>query len=130
MESYLFFMEGPMSIKNFASALIVKVIVGLVLVATTVISIVYFLQLYHEYLAQFSNGALIETSTYSVILIGSVVGLYFLLIDKNEKKSEKSISSLVAAIPLSMNVESLGLQFLDGFMNGLTKKKTNNPTTF
>ncbi|MBC7753298.1 MAG: hypothetical protein H7Z71_03605 [Moraxellaceae bacterium] len=119
-----------MSIKNFASALIVKVIVGLVLVATTVISIVHFLQLYHEYLTQFSNGALIETSTYSVILIGSVVGLYFLLIDKNEKKSEKSISSLVAAIPLSMNVESLGLQFLDGFMNGLTKKKTNNPTTF
>lgn len=119
-----------MSIKNFASALIVKVIVGLILGATTVISIVHFLQLYHEYLSQYSNGVLIETLTYSVILIGSVVGLYFLLTDKNEKKSEKSIASLVTSIPLSMNVESLGLQFLDGFMNGITKKKTSATTTF
>lgn len=119
-----------MSVKNFASALIVKVIIGLVLVATTVISIVHFLQLYHEYLTQFSNGFLIETSTYSAILIGSIGGLYFLLVDKKEKKSEKSISSLVTSIPLSMNVESLGLQFLDGFMNGMTRKKTSVPTTF
>ena len=117
-----------MSIKNFASALIVKVIGSLVLVATTVISIVYFLQLYHVYLTEFSNGVLIETLTYSLILTGSVSGLYFLLIEKKEKKSEKSISSLVTSIPLSMNIESLGLQFLDGFMNGMTKKKMTPPT--
>jgi uncharacterized membrane protein YqiK len=114
-----------MNIKNLASSIMTKLILGFILAAAIVIAIVYFLQLYHVYLLQFSNGAVIETVTYTAILIGSGVGIYFLLAE--DKPDEKTKTANVIH---PMNIENLGLQFLDGFLNGLGKRKDNSPPTF
>ena len=114
-----------MNIKNLASSIITKLILGFILAAAIVIAIIYFLQLYHVYLTQFSNGPIIETITYAAILIGSGAGLYFLMAeDKPEEKTK------TATIIHPMNIENLGLQFLDGFLNGMGKRKDNYPPTF
>jgi len=119
-----------MNFKNLASGIITKLIVSLILASAIVISIVHFLQLFHEYLTQFSNGAAIETITYAIILVGSGLGIYFLLAeDKPEKKVEVQTSSDSFTLPHDFSAQTLGLQFLEGFMNGITKKK-NVPPTF
>lgn len=121
-----------MNFKNLASSIITKLIVGLILAAAIVISIVHFLQLFHEYLAQFSEGPTIETITYAVILVGSALGIYFLLADQTEKKTESSSPSTTSdssALPHDFSLQTLGFQFLEGFMNGMTKRR-NVPPTF
>ncbi len=114
-----------MNIKNLASSIITKLILGFILAAAIVIAIVYFLNLYHVFLTQFSNGTIIETATYAVILIGSGVGIYFLL--SEDKPDEKPKTATVIH---PMNIENLGLQFLDGFLNGMGKRKDTYPPTF
>ncbi|MBC7458102.1 MAG: hypothetical protein H7235_07480, partial [Bdellovibrionaceae bacterium] len=77
-----------MNLKNLAASIITKLFIGLILAAAIVISIVHFLQLFHEYLAQYSDGPMIETIIYAVILLGSGLGMYFLLADQTDKKTE------------------------------------------
>jgi hypothetical protein len=117
-----------MNLKNFASSIITKLIVSLILASAIVISIVHFLRLFHEYLAQFNNGSAIETTSYAVILIASGFGIYFLLVDKPDKKPESTASDLSYDLPHDFSLQTLGLQFLEGFMNGVTKRKDAPPT--
>lgn len=119
-----------MNLKNFASSIITKLIVSLILASAIFISIVHFLQLFHEYLTQFTNGAAIETITYAVILVGSGLGIYFLLLDRPDKKPEtaSAASQDSGLLPHDFSVQTLGLQFLEGFMTGVTKKKDIPPT--
>lgn len=117
-----------MNLKNFASGIITKLIVSLILASAIVISIVHFLQLFHEYLAQFTNGQTIETISYAVILVGSGLGIYFLLVDKPDKKPETTTSDSSSSLPHDFSVQTLGLQFLEGFMSGVTKRKDVPPT--
>lgn len=119
-----------MNIKNLASGIITKLILSLILASAIVISIVHFLQLFHEYLAQFQNGSTIETVTYAVILIGSGLGIYFLLADETEKKvetSSSSTSSTSSTFAHDFSLSTLGLQFLEGFLSGMNKRKDVQP---
>jgi hypothetical protein len=120
-------MEGIMNLKNFASSIIIKLIVSLILASAIVMSIAHFLHSFHEYLAQFINGSTIETISYAVILIGSGIGIYLLLVDKPEKKIEPSPATSTLPLPHDFSLQALGLQFLEGFMSGVTKRKDVPP---
>ena len=114
-----------MNFKNIASELVTKLMIGIVLSSAIIIAVVFFLQVYHNYLLQFTNGPQIEMATYAVILIGSAIGIYFLLFNPVDKpaKVEKMTSG-----HLDLSLESLGFQFLEGFMNGLSKRRSSTPT--
>lgn len=114
-----------MNFKTLASSLLTKFILGMILAATIVIAIVYFLQLLHVYLTEFNNGVAIETTVYALMLAGSIVGIYFLLAEPSTKKNQSHPPSL----PLPVDVETLGLKFLEGFMDGMGKKLNSHPTS-
>lgn len=109
-----------MNFKNIASNLIYKLIIGLVLASGVVMAVVHFLQLYHVYLTQFTNGVQIETASYAVLFIACITGIYFLLsVDTVPKKTSAEI-----VLPSSQsNIQEIGMTFLQGFMNGLKRPK-------
>ncbi len=108
-----------MNFKALVKSLLNKLIIGMILSATLVIALIYFLHLFHVYITEFSNGASIETTIYAAMFIVGIVGIYFLQVEPPQlKKSQPQASPFSHQV----DIETLGLTFLEGFLDGMGKK--------
>lgn len=119
-----------MNINYLISSIGSKLLIGVVLVASIILSMLHLLQTLHIYLDQFASGFIIELILFGSLLVLSSAGLYFVfknniqiykradLTDKTNT-SEKSDEKLSL---FSVDFQSIGLNFIEGFFDGFTSK--------
>lgn len=116
------------SIHQTLSSIAFKIFASICLSTAMIISIVNLSQDLHSYLAQYQNGDLLQMGIFCLILIMTSLGLYFLLMSpktNTENLSHKNSSDSL----LSLDLRFLGIQFIEGFLSGLTKQTEINSET-
>jgi hypothetical protein len=114
-----------MIVNQLVSSLTLKVLVGVVLTAASLISISILFQDLHIYLGKFENGDLLQLFTFSFLLVSTGTGLFFVLGHKNVKPEAGLDHSPIAAL-LGSDFKVLGAKFIEGFVTGLAKEPTKS----
>jgi hypothetical protein len=106
---------------QFISAITLRIMVGLVLAAAIIISLLSLSQDLHLYLGTFQNGTLLQFVTFGLTLVASSLGLFWLVmkreIEIDSEQKDTSVTSL-----LSCDLKAIGVKFVEGFINGLAKE--------
>lgn len=113
--------EIHMAIMQMVNSLTFKILIGAVLAAAMIISLLYLTQDLHLYLGKLESGDLLQLGSFSVLLATAGTGLFFLLKNK-EVKTDSPRTGVSITELLSFDYKVLGIKFVEGFIIGLTKE--------
>ncbi len=100
--------------------------VGLILSSVIIYAMVQLGEMLQVYLNRYDNGDWIQVIIFSSIIISSFI-LFFLSLSKDRKKNE-SITKRKQNSLIPFDIETLGMKFVDGFLQGLNSKNEQNNT--
>ena len=100
--------------------------VGLILSSAIIYSMVQLGELLQVYLNRFDNGDLIQVIIFSSMIISAFI-LFFVSLKKDSYKTEFNTKRNQNSL-IPFNIENLGREFLQGFIQGLNSKneQSNN----
>jgi hypothetical protein len=124
-----------MTINQAISSIILKILIGVVLSSIMIISFLNLSQDLHEYLERFENYKSLQFCVFSFFLLSAGTGLFLLFRKKSDAEIESDMTRISKINFVSFDFYSLGVKFLEGFVNGASKetgtinKNINDSTT-
>lgn len=112
------------AIRDEISALIFKVLVGVVLASTIVYAIFHAGQAFQTLAHQFENGYIFELIVFGLLAVVASSGLYLLFQNSVERSAIQNRDSLNLA---SIDYDLLLFKFTEGFVEGLVTKEEPKP---
>ncbi len=101
--------------------------VGLILSSAIIYAMVQLGELLQVYLNRYDNGDSIQVIIFSSIIISGFI-LFFVSLKKDTYKAELNTKRNQNSL-IPFNIENLGREFLEGFMQGLNSKDKQNKIT-
>lgn len=114
-----------MSIDQTINKIIFKILIGIVLSAVMIISLLNLSLDLNLYLDQFENGYLLQFWTFSFLLVSAGIGLIYLFRHRNAVEEKSDLTGVSSTHFPTLNFPNLAICFLEGFIQGFT----NNPKT-
>jgi hypothetical protein len=105
-----------------------KVLFGLVLVSIMIIALAHLFQDLHTYLGGWENSGFLRGLTFVLILSASAFGLGFLLRSRKGVEQAPDLDQSVATL-FSLDFQSLGVKFLEGFVKGIESPPKDKEST-
>ncbi len=101
--------------------------VGLILSSVIIYAMIQLGELLQVYLNRYDNGDSIQAIIFSSIVISSFI-LFFVSLKKDTYKDESNIKRNHNSL-IPFNIETLGLKFVEGFVQGLNSKDEQSNNT-
>lgn len=111
-----------MAINQFFLSVLFKMFSAIMLAIVMVISLIHLAQDLHRFLGLFEYGELFQLITFISIFL--ICGLSLFLMFRKSKKNQVPVhlnTSMESIFPFDL--QTLKINFIEGFLNGLTKEK-------
>lgn len=104
-----------------------KILIGVVLAATVIFSIIQLGKAYQVYLSFYENGTVIEIASFAFVAVFGSALLYYLLASSKRKAPVESVDHS-GEISVKTGLQSAAAKFAEGFFKGLeTRNPERNP---
>lgn len=111
-----------MVINQTIASMSLKILIGAVLSSVMIISFLNLSRDLHEYLERFENSDLLQFCIFGFLLLSAGAGLLLLFRKRRDAKIETDLARVSITTLLSFDFYSLGVKFLEGFVNGVSKE--------
>ena len=116
-----------MAINQFIQAVVFKLFVAAMFTVVMIISLIHLSQDLHKYLSLFENGESLQFATFSLIFLFCSLCLFLMFRKSNKKQLQENLKSHLDSPFDSMfafDLKTLKINFIEGFIDGLTKHTT------